>query len=647
MKVKSIAIYSESGEKREINFKLDGLNIITGRRSTGKSAISCIIEYCMGRSEFLIPEGVIRDSVVWYATIFQFAKVQVFVARPAPKDGALSCATGMIQVAASIEMPELSELKANCDTEAIVSTISEQIGIPPVHTVVPTFNSRPQIEVNAKHLCYYIFQKQQLISNNEQLFYRQNEDFIPQTIRDTLPVFLGVNSDEQMLLEDKLRTLKRRLKIVNKQIADQIEIKSSFEENGLSLIAEAKEVGLLPITNTAIDAREIESTLRIALSWVPTEGLQENSGQIGEIEGILKELHETKKELEGRLSSAKTFAKESSGFGSEIVEQIDRLKSIRLFPRNPKTEEWQWPFAPENLSLESPLAELLLEEVRILDAQLSDVNGEKPRIDKYISEIQNDLIEIRQRIRQSEKELASIIAANEAIAEMKSRENGAIKTLGRISYFIETASKDVSTTIMEKEKHELESAIANLEGSIGANAREEKKASALSYIGATIGRYVQALGAEFAEFPFRLDLTNLTVAIDRPERPVYMSRTGGGANHLAYHISALLAIHLYAHKNSRPFPRFIILDQPSQVYFPSAEIYKAVDGTKEKTRADVDMVEVVRFFQFLKRYTEEEVPEFQIIITEHANLDEDWYQKALVEEPWTNPPALVPLGWIS
>ena len=48
---------------------------------------------------------------------------------------------------------------------------------------------------------------------------------------------------------------------------------------------------------------------------------------------------------------------------------------------------------------------------------------------------------------------------------------------------------------------------------------------------------------------------------------------------------------------------------------------------------------------FPVRFTQEEVPGFQLIITEHANLRDDWFQAALVEQPWTKPPALVPEDW--
>ena len=76
MKIKSIHIYSHDGQRRDLQFKVGGLNVITGRSSTGKSALSEIIEYCMGRSTFNVPEGVIRDKVAWFAVIYQFRQEQ-------------------------------------------------------------------------------------------------------------------------------------------------------------------------------------------------------------------------------------------------------------------------------------------------------------------------------------------------------------------------------------------------------------------------------------------------------------------------------------------------------------------------------------------------------------------------------------------
>jgi hypothetical protein len=44
-------------------------------------------------------------------------------------------------------------------------------------------------------------------------------------------------------------------------------------------------------------------------------------------------------------------------------------------------------------------------------------------------------------------------------------------------------------------------------------------------------------------------------------------------------------------------------------------------------------------------FNPKDAPGFQLIVTEHANLREQWFQDALVEQPWTKPPALVPEDW--
>jgi len=104
-------------------------------------------------------------------------------------------------------------------------------------------------------------------------------------------------------------------------------------------------------------------------------------------------------------------------------------------------------------------------------------------------------------------------------------------------------------------------------------------------------------------------------------------------------------LHLFAAQNNRPIPRFLLIDQPTQVYFPSEQIYRDADGSVQKTEKDADLDAVRRLFELLLKFTQEDVPGFQLIVTEHANLRERWFQDALVEEPWTKPPALVPADW--
>ncbi len=645
MKIKSIVIYSHTGQKRELLFNVNGLNIITGRSSTGKSALSEIIEYCMGRSAFNVPEGVIRDKVSWFGVIYQFGLDQVLVAKPTPAEGFNSCSLAMMRRGNNISSPEFNELSVNSDDAAVVTTLTNLLGIPENMTNVALEHSRPSYSANVKHSFYYLFQKQGIVANKDQLLYRQNEPHQPQAIRDTLPILLGISSNDRFELEAKLRTARRNLRLKSKLLDEARDFIDTSYSKGVSLLSEAKAVGIVKSFGSAEDTEDIMDILRGVSKWKPWALPEEDTGRISQIENSLFELRENRQELERKLETARQFSKKADGYTKEAVEQGDRLSSIKALPKNPKTGEWQWPFCEHNLGMSSPIAEALIGELQSLEEEMRMVVGGRPKLEAYMVEQQEAIRLLAEEIRIKELELSAAIAANEAIAEMGSRNNAAAKVVGRISLFLENSRPNDDLEMMESELRRLRLKVEELERKIDSDDTNERLSSVMNNISSRMTRYIQELGAEFSEFPFRFDLSNLTVVVDRPERPVQMGRTGGSENHLAYHLAAILALHQFALANNRPIPHFLIIDQPTQVYFPSENVYKAADGSIQKTEEDADLTAVRRLFEFLVKFTHEYAPGFQIIITEHANLREQWFQDALIEEPWAKPPALVPEDW--
>ncbi len=645
MKISSIHIYSHDGQRRDLRFKVDGLNVITGRSSTGKSALSEIIEYCMGRSSFNVPEGVIRDKVAWFAVIYQFENEQVLIAKPTPPGGGASCSIAMLRRGTQLQAPEFKDLVVNTDDDSIVELLSRLLGIPENRTDVALEHSRDSFDANVKHTFYYLFQKQGLVANKDQLFYRQNEQFQPQAIRDTLPILLGISSHDRYELESKLRTAQRDLRINTKQLEQARNAVDTSHEKAVSLYSEAKAVGVIGNADENPSADGIIDALRSALSWKPETVHGDDGSRISRLEEELGQLRQERRDAQTRIDAARQFAKRAGGYESEAAEQVDRLASIKALPTNPETGEWQWPFSERNLALELPVATVLLNELESLDKELRIATGQRPKLDAYLTELAGKVDEIAGAIKQKEAELSAAISANEIIVQMGTRNNAAARVVGRISLFLETLLPNEDLARLEAENRRLYNKVKQLEGQVGADDSNERLASILNNISAQVTKYIQKFNAEFAPYPARLNLSQLTIIFDRPERPVPMSRTGGGENHLAYHLSALLALHLFSAQNDRPIPRFLLIDQPTQVYFPSEQVYKDADGSVQKTEADADLDAVRRLFELLLKFTQEDAPGFQLIVTEHANLRDQWFQESLVEEPWTKPPALVPEKW--
>ncbi|CAN5175121.1 DUF3732 domain-containing protein [soil metagenome] len=643
MKIKSVHLYSYDGRRRDLTFHLNGLNVITGRSSTGKSALSEIVEYCMGRSTFNVPEGVIQDRVSWFAVIYHFDGQEVLVAKPSPAPGRSSCSTVMLRRGAELLAPDFDALIVNDDDSGVETFLSRLLGIPENMTDVPIDNSRDSYEANIKHTFYYLFQKQMIVANKDQLFYRQNEQFQPQAIKDTLPILLGVSSRDKFELEAGLRILQRQRRLNAKLIEQATAVIEISEERALGLLSEARSVGIFA-SDRGADVPVID-LLRDALTWTPSPVPEDDGARVASIETDLFSLREQRRDGQRRVDAAVQFAKRSEGFESEAAEQRDRLASIRALPTNNETGEWQWPFAEANLALESPIASMLLAELESLDKEMKAVVGERPALDAYLAAQRTEIQSISDQIRSKEVELSGAIAANEVIARMGDRNNAASRVVGRISLFLEGLVPNEELARLHAEERRLKARTDDLEQKIGSDDSAQRLVSTLNNISTHMSGYITALGGEFGQFPARLDLNHLTVVIDRPGRPIYMPRTGGGENHLAYHLAALLALHRFASNNNQPIPRFLLIDQPTQVYFPSEAVYAETGGSIEKTEKDADLEAVRRLFELLRRFGEIDAPGFQIIVTEHANLRDGWFQSALVEPPWAKPPALVPEDW--
>ena len=176
---------------RELSFKLGSVNIITGRSLTGKSAIVDIIDYCMGRSTF----NILKESFGTggrYAVIFKIGdNTHVLVAKPAPTANAASQSTVYYEVGSLLAVPPFSKLvpiRTIKRSSRIFPAVSGSFQICIRRSQVNrAMNWKPRFATRST----ISFRHQGLIANKDLLFHRQQEQLMPQTIEDTLPIFRG------------------------------------------------------------------------------------------------------------------------------------------------------------------------------------------------------------------------------------------------------------------------------------------------------------------------------------------------------------------------------------------------------------------------------------------------------------------------
>ncbi|MEV8353662.1 DUF3732 domain-containing protein [Streptomyces niveus] len=162
---------------------------------------------------------------------------------------------------------------------------------------------------------------------------------------------------------------------------------------------------------------------------------------------------------------------------------------------------------------------------------------------------------------------------------------------------------------------------------------------ALSYINTDMTAYAQELKLEHSERNVRLDVRKLTVLADTDDGITPLLRIGSGENWVGYHLVAHLALHRFFALNHRPVPRMLLLDQVTQPFYPS-EVAKD-SGNPDLIRSDADRNTVHGMFELMYRFTHDLAPDFQLIVSDHANLPDQWYQDC-VRYNWRDGEALVP-----
>lgn len=194
------------------------------------------------------------------------------------------------------------------------------------------------------------------------------------------------------------------------------------------------------------------------------------------------------------------------------------------------------------------------------------------------------------------------------------------KVIGRISLWIESVENDMESDVLEQSVKKIEERIKEIDGVLDRDSVEERKQSALSRIQGNMTNWAKELHLEHCDNPYRLDLNKVTMMVDKPERPVPLKQLGSGSNWVGVHLITYFALHYFFISAKRPVPRFLFLDQPSQVYFPS-----------ELDEKEIDWNEVNKMYQFIIERTKEAKGKLQVIVVDHANLKEGEFKNYICE----------------
>jgi hypothetical protein len=634
MKIKELVLYGVNGELRKLSFNIEAVNIISGKSKSGKSVIGDIIDYCLGGTSCSIADGIVRETVSWYGLLLQFHDERVFVARQNPPSGQQSTNKFYFEIGKNLMVPPKCNFISNSNTEGIEEMLSKRLGIAENLNIPPEGQTRLPLSANIRHALYYCFQNQDEIAAKNFLFHKQSEDFITQTIKDTMPYFLGIVNEESLALENERVLLKRKLAIEKRSLEEVRMLQGGGMQKATGLIAEAKFAGML-IGDENIDYENYQS-LQLALKsindWEPVEVSTVGMDKLSFLQDELLSVQNQLDCICEDLRNANTFVGETKGYVEEIEHQKMRLQSIGLF-ESLDFESNHCPLCSNSLREPLPNVEAIKIAIKNLDANISSVTREKPKLRKYIDELEKEQQSLKEQEKRLKVEIDSIYTQNQDAFSLRDLNSRRAKILGRISLWLESVDFNDDTSTKQPIIDSIEARLKQIDEILDRESVEERKQSILNRMSVEMSAWAKELSLEHCDNPYRLDMGKATVVVDKPERPVPLQQLGSGSNWVGIHLIAYFALHKYFISLNRPVPNFLFIDQPSQVYFPSD-----IDAQ------DTDKKEVNNLYQFILNRVKELDGKMQVIIVDHANLNNDEFQKAVIEK-WWDGKKLIPDSW--
>lgn len=638
IQIEEIVLFGVNGKKRVINFDLGKVNIITGKSDKGKTALIAIIDYCLGSSGSQIPAGPISDTVASYGLKLVVGSTNIFVSRDAPKDGAKSTNKSFISFGKKVTSPD-TKPENNTDISSALTKIENLMGFGSYEHVPPEGATRRSLRPTIRQALGYCFQKQTEIANNEVLFHGHNDHFVLLAARDSIPYFLGVFPENYVILKNQLSEKEKQLAKKERQLLEAEQIKGDGLNKGSKLLSESVQYGMITSEHKATDLKEVIENLKSALLWKPSLVQFPDSLKIGQLQDKIATLENELHTLDEKIEAASLFVKNMTDFEDSSNSHTIRLEAINLF--TDKNHIDSCPLCNASISEKIPSIAQIKEAANKVSENLSELKTNEPKLQEHLAKLITNRDQKQNEIRNNRTSLSNLLEQNEQARKIKESLIKAGFLQGKIQLWLESANETEDSSELKQSIENLKSEIESLEEELSADDWEDKLLSIQNRIGVSASLFAKSLGLEYSDNPIRLDLKKLTIFSDGDEA-ISLLEMGSAENWLGYHLSAIFALHEQLLKKERPVPRFLVLDQASQVYFPRDKANKE-QGKVEK---DTEREAIKRIYKFIFEQTEKAKGKLQVIITDHAEIDENWFKDRVKETWWKDVDALIPKDWI-
>lgn len=657
-----IGVLDHEGHIHGVTFE-PGVNVITGRSSTGKSALIEIFDYCFGSSEFTVPVGVITETAQLYFVVMQIKSSFVILARRPNESKGFFREESEIKAVESIDafgtdyfeqqyfLPS-AEFKSQLTTvfDVAVLDVDED---PDIRDRRRYRNRSPG--PSARSFSSYMLQHQNLIANKHAVFYRFDQLQKREQAIEHLKVFLGFADQEYFNKSQELKKMERELRQLELSLPKKSDEVAGLIDHITDLIYEYESA---TGRNFPVSFNDLRSKPRSILRLLREE-------KINVVEDSSK--HAVVRER------VKSLLRQHTAALRRHQQKIEAIKHSITFAQQ-YTQDTDSTTTPEEVGIHVSTCPFCGTMHHALEAEAN-------RLANAVNWLNNELLFSLQRIRGFEEDakkasedarleqeqvvrykriLKRIDQQAEAILRSRTQYEVGVEARLRLEQAIEKLSDLKAADSDERVKglrDRIKESKCYLDNKYNMEQKLDEAEDRIRDLLFEIGSRFE-FESTYTPIKLRFDLRTFDLWHETANsEKVYLRSMGSGANWLGCHLVLFLALHRYfcelAEKCS--IPPIIFFDQPSQVYFPSvidnsAEFQPDELAKKDATRppsrhVDDDIRAVTNVYDQFVCYCREVEAETgimpQIIVTDHADhlvlQEQNGSFENLVRKRWRAP----------
>lgn len=638
-RIKYIGLLDKEGNRHGVSLH-EGLNIVTGRSSTGKSALIEIFDYCMGADVETIPKGVITDQASVYFLLMVINGNQWVLGHSQTEKGAY-----YLQLDDQLEDEKGISLSYFNEGNLIrKADYRKQLGFLFGLNIPNTqekddeeYTNKQKGRPSVRNMMSYILQHQNLVANKLALFYRFDEKEKKEQVIEQFKIFAGFVDAEYFSTSFKIDKLKKEIVLLEKKQEVEVRTLQSYEESIDNLLQQYKDTTNKDLLGIGAASYIMAATKKVKeeLKQMSTETIQaDSSSEVSHYMTRYRDLLTKRNQIHANIRQVQLEIQDYDDTIKYVNSYKQELDSAK-FVKEAVVDYSICPFCKQHTHLVEDEVMLLYQSIENLNDKIKkapllgdEMHFKKEEAEDKMKGYQDELEKVDNEIK-GLKKIIDELHNNRSLEEQGYKKM--LEMEGLIDAVININESGLGDKIADK-KAELSKLETEFKKKYRIKAKMESASKSINnYL--EVYRKDLTFEASLDDYKLHFNLDNFELTFENDVEKIRLRQIGSGRNWLNAHLCLFLSLSHFFVSNKSTIPSLLFIDQPSQVYFPTKDNYdnfnaekmwenkegSTVETDEEKNKLNQDLEEVTNIFNTLYKFSQSVNNKVQIIVTEHAD----------------------------